>query len=260
MEKETIFNKNKNLLYWLIIIIGVAIIYSIITITNNINSPTRELSFEGKASRTVEPDIAEFTINLSEDGTSTASAQAKLKDISDKLFTSIKDLNIDEKDIQTTNVSSEPKWEYPNCAYYATCSQARIVGYTSKNTIVMKVRDIDNIQKLITIITNNKINSYTGPNWKVDDIDEIKEKLKLEAISDAKSRAESITDQLGLKITGVSSYWENNNPPNAQPIGLYKANSIMAATVSNDSMKNTNDIYTGETKLEESVNVTYRVR
>ncbi|MCX8513516.1 MAG: SIMPL domain-containing protein, partial [Candidatus Pacebacteria bacterium] len=88
---------------------GITIIYSIITITNNTINPTKELSFEGKSSITVEPDIAEFTINLSEDGTSTASAQAKLKSVSDKLFTSIGDLNIEDKDIQTANISSEPK-------------------------------------------------------------------------------------------------------------------------------------------------------
>ncbi|MCX8513517.1 MAG: SIMPL domain-containing protein [Candidatus Pacebacteria bacterium] len=40
----------------------------------------------------------------------------------------------------------------------------------------------------------------------MDDIDDIKEKLKLQAINDAKSRAESITDKLGLKIVSVSSY------------------------------------------------------
>ncbi|MDI9354687.1 MAG: SIMPL domain-containing protein, partial [Cyanobium sp. MAG06] len=89
--------------------------------------------------------------------------EEKLRAKAEKLFTSFDELEIEEKDIKTTNIYSQPKYSYPSCGFYG-CEQPTILGYTHNESIAVKVRNIDNISKLTTLVSDNKIGSYYGPN------------------------------------------------------------------------------------------------
>ena len=256
-EKENIFNKNNGIIYWLIVIISICAIYSIISITNSIANPIREVSIEGKAEKSISPDIATFVINLSEDGKTVSEAQEKLKSTSDKFFSSIAELKIDNKDIKVTSQSSEPKWEYPICPYYTNCPKAKIIGYNSKEAISIKIRDINNIDKLISIISKNKINSYFGPNWEIDNIENVKNDLKIEAAKNAILKADKLAKELDFKIIGISSYWENNNPV---ADGFYKNAEIISLSAASPQSIIQSSPHNGEQKLSISVNVSFKIK
>ena len=70
------------------------------------------ISFSGHGEVTAPPDIASVYFTISKDATTAKDAQAGVAIVEKKALDFLKTKNIDDKDIQTSNASVYPKYEF----------------------------------------------------------------------------------------------------------------------------------------------------
>src|SRR4030042_1226118 len=93
------------------------------------------------------PDIAEITLGIEAQAVTVAEAQAKATEAMNKVVAALKDSGVEDKDIQTQyySISEVTKWD-------KDVSESVITGYKVTNTVVVKVRDVENAGAVIDAV------------------------------------------------------------------------------------------------------------
>jgi uncharacterized protein len=165
------------------------------------------LSVTGSGKVTVIPDIA--TINLGvviERPTAKAAREAAAVAMT-AVVDAVRKLGIADKDIATANVSLNPVYDYPNNA------APKIRGYQLQNTISITVRDL---AKLSDLLDNSVIAGATtvnGISFDVADRTAAEAQAREAAVKDARTKADTLANGLGVRITGVASVAESVSTP-----------------------------------------------
>lgn len=109
------------------------------------------VSVSGSATVTLTPDMASFSISVSETGQTTREAQqqanAKMQDIYDILH---EDFGIVAEDIRTTSMSLYPEYRYED-------GQQILVGQTASQSISVTVHRLDDLAPIV-----DRLSSVTG--------------------------------------------------------------------------------------------------
>ena len=96
----------------------------------------------------------------------------------------MKENNVLEKDIKTSNASFYPKYEYKYdtkitmpCTQYncpPTPGKNVITGYTASESITVKVRNTDDVGKIMQGLGTLGVSDLNGPNFAIDNEDGLK--------------------------------------------------------------------------------------
>ena len=176
-----------------------------------------------------EPDLAKVTIGVTTEATTSTKAMGDNADAMSKVIDAIKRLGIPEKDIKTSTVSLQPKYEYqyPTTASYPTGTDkavpptptstpptslsTRIVGYTAVNTVTVTVRDMSLVGKVIDEGYNGGANNINGVTFLLSDekgATVYKEALK-KAVAEAKDKAGVLATAAGISDYKLKTVSEN---------------------------------------------------
>ncbi len=224
------------------------------------NPPTITVNGEGEYFAV--PDTATFTASVEREG----KTQKEAKDVGatamNKILDAIKkEFAISDKDIKTTNLSVNPKYEYNNggVCKAGICppsySNPKIVGYIYNQTVSIKVRSSDKAGDVSSRLAELGATNIYGPQFTLDDEDMAKEQARMEAIKDAKIKARTLSMQLGVRLGKVASFSENNGG------GIYPTYGMDARTENLSSQKSAvPELPAGENKYTSNVTITYEIR
>lgn len=161
------------------------------------------LSAEGQGQGTATPDMATVTIGVTTRTDDAAKAQNDNAWVAAQIQNAVEGLGIAEKDIQTRNYSF-----YPN---YSTEKnhQNEITGYTVNNSVVVVVRDIKLTGKVIDAALNHGANEISSLDFSASDTRAVRKEALLNAVQDARDKADVIAKGLGKRIVGIQSVSEN---------------------------------------------------
>jgi len=143
------------------------------------------VSGEGKVSGA--PDIAVLTLGVSVLAPSVKDARDQAASAMKGVVDSIKGNGVDGKDIQSTQFSIQPEYNYRD-------NNQELSGYRVTNIVTAKVRNIDNTGKII------------------DDPDKLQDEARGEAVKDAQTKAERLADLAGVKLGKPISISESGAP------------------------------------------------
>ena len=176
----------------------------------------------------------------------------------------LKSNNVADKDIKTTNASFYPKYEYRYTAQpQIACPQGNcptpignnvIVGYTSSESITVKIRNTDDAGKIIEGLGTLGVSNLDGPNFAIDKEDALKDNARKLAIDDAKAKAKVLEKDLGIRLGKITSFSENGN----YPTPMY-AKGAMVESISAPSAAPA-VIPTGENTISSDVTITYEIK
>lgn len=203
------------------------------------------------------PDIASLYINLTEEAKTAKEAQNLLNEKVTKTLSYLKDQKIEEKDIKSEYGGLNPKYSYnqPACYSYPCPSRdPKIIGYVATQSISIKIRDVDNSNEIRTGLAELKITDISGPTFSIDDEDIYKAEARSMAIKDARTKAEILAKDLGVKLGKVVNFSENNG--SVYPM-MYKADMMEGAAVSSAPAP---ELPKGENKIISSVTITYEIK
>ena len=124
-----------------------------------------------------------------------------------RVVEAVRKLGIEDKDIATANVSLNPVYDYPNNA------APRIRGYQMQNTISITVRDLDKLSDVVDNSVAAGATTVNGISFDVADRTAAEAQAREAAVKDAKTKADTLANGLGVRITGVASIAESVSTP-----------------------------------------------
>ena len=213
-------------------------------ITQTIAGTRLDINATGEVTRV--PDVAIISAGVT---SRAATASAALQDSADrmsKVLAALKRAGVEDRDVQTSNVSLNPEYRYPE-------NQApQLVGYTASNSVTVRFRDIRNSGKILDALVGQGANQISGPNLIVDKPEAALDEARSKAIAIGRARADLYARSLGMRVVRVVSVNENGGyapPPPAPPMP------VMAMQRAADTR-----IEPGEQKLQVNVAMTFELQ
>lgn len=218
------------------------------------------ISFDGKGEVSAVPDLATINFTIRDDQKELKNAQEKVTVKEKAVLAFLEDQKIAKKDIKTENYSSYPKYDYGMPCYGGMgvpCRQdaPKIVGYEVSEYVSVKVRDLTKVGEIIKGIGVVGISEVNGPNFSIENEDQFKAQARKMAIDEAKTKAEVLAKDLGVRLVRIVNFSENGN----YPMPMYaKGLDMMESSTSVSSP--TPELPTGENKITSNVVITYEIR
>ncbi len=204
------------------------------------------------------PDIAEISFTARAEDKEISLAQTKIESSIKPTLEALKNLGIDEKDIKTNSYSVNPRYEYGKviCMQYRCDDGERaLVGYEASQSVNLKIRDLENVSKVLAVLGENKVTDFYGPNFMIEDEDALKAEVREKAIEKAKEKAKVLAKNLEVRIVGIENFSEGGNG------GIYYAkNAMMDMAVNESAPAFEPTLPQGENKIQTSVTITYRIK
>jgi uncharacterized protein len=223
----------------------------------NISPVFNSISVSGEGEFVSVPDIATFSYTVSAEGKDVAAAQALVTKSGDAVLAALKDLGIEERDIRTTDYSVYPKYVYTQTVCSQNyCPPSRQIpdGYTVSQTVSIKVRDTAKAGEALSVAGEKGATNISGLNFTTDDPNKNVNEARAKAIEDARSKAESLADSLGVRLVRVVSFSDNYNP---MP---YYGREVGMGGAMDTKNQAAPTIPVGENETRVSVTVTYEIR
>jgi uncharacterized protein YggE len=169
--------------------------------------PEHTISVAGSGKVVVVPDLGTVRLGVVVERNTAKAAREAAAEAMTKVVAAIKKLGIDDKDIATANVSLSPVYDYPNN------QSPRIRGYQLQNMVTVTVRDLDKLSSVLDDGVQAGATSVDGISFDVADRAASEAKAREAAVADAKAKADTLANGLGVKIVGVASVSEQTSTP-----------------------------------------------
>lgn len=147
---------------------------------------------------------------------SVEAAQKSIDDTNNKIISSLKAIDIEKADIQTSNYSISPDYNYTN-------NQTVLDGYNGNVTMTIKSHNPQTASKIIEAVTTAGANQIQGSRFVVDKPEIYRQQARDAAIKNAKDQAAQIAKNLGInlgKITNIVESTPGNNQVYSQAMSV----------------------------------------
>jgi len=201
---------------------------------------------EGKVSAV--PDVAILNLGVEVQADTVAEAQSWAAKVMTDVLDELDNRGIAKKDIQTQHFSI-----YPVRRWSEKDAKEILIGYRVTNTVMVKVRDVDETGTIIDAVTKVggdyiRINSIS---FTVDDPTPYYEEAREKAMADAEAKAKQLADLGDVKLVEVTYISEGGLV--SVPRALY------VETVPMPAMAPPTPISPGETEIRLSIQVAYSI-
>jgi len=179
-----------------------------ISVTNK--QVSSELSVVGEGKVDVVPDTAQVSAGITvQSGKTVQEVETKMNEVNNKIIEAVKALGIEKEDIKTSNYSINPSYTIE------PIDRATASEYSGNATITIKVKDANKVSQVITAATAAGANQVYNAGFSVDDTSRFREEARNKAIENAKTQAQKLASQLGIrlgKITNIVEAGSNGGP------------------------------------------------
>lgn len=208
------------------------------------------ISFSATGKVFAQPDLVLTTFSVITEEKTVAQALTENSENMNKVIEFMKSQDIEDKDLKTTVFSIYPlyEWHESESSYYPQGERV-LVGYEVKQSLEVKIRDMEKIGVLIEGATDAGANEVGSLQFTFDNEDELKAQAREQAIDKAKEKAKELAIQLGVKLGKITDFQENLISPVFYEM---KAASEMGGGA-------TPQIETGQNLISSNVIITYEI-
>ncbi len=177
-----------------------------------VDPPTIVVTGEGKVS--APPTVATLNLGVTTGPQKTAKeAMTKLQTDMAAVLKAVKALPVDAKDISTQQFSLNPQYDWRE-------GTQTLRGYEAMQSLVVKVRDLDQAGTVLSAATNAGANQAGGIMFTIDEPEQLRAQAREAAIMQAKDKAKVLAAQLGMSLGNVRAFNEGND--GVPPMPLYE--------------------------------------
>ena len=204
------------------------------------------LNAEGKSTRA--PDIASITAGVASTGATAGEAMAANARAMNRVITALTAAGIADRDIQTSNLNLQPAYANrgPN-----DDSQPRITGYTARNQVSVRDRDLPHLGKVLDALVSAGANQIDGPSFGVDKPDAAMDEARTAAVATARARADLYARAAGLHVLRIVAISESGGYNGPQPVFAARAMAM--------DMARPTPVAAGEVAISANVNVEFEL-
>lgn len=171
------------------------------------------ITITGLGEVTAEPDMAIVSSGVIADAETARAALDANTEAMAALFEVLRQAGIEERDIQTSGFSVEPKYvQSDRRDAFGYRLPPVIAGYRVSNAVTVRVRDLDDLGRVLDRAVSVGANSIAGISFAVAEPDELMEEARRLAVADAIARAELLTGAAGVSLSRIRSISEQSAP------------------------------------------------
>ncbi|MDD4332550.1 MAG: SIMPL domain-containing protein [Patescibacteria group bacterium] len=197
----------KTILIFLGVVLLAAIIIFSILREKIVQNDNWTINVVGQGKVAYQPEVAKVSLGVQIDKVQKADdALNQLNTKMNSIVKALKEAGISEEDVQTQNYTLSPQYD-------TIQGELKVGGYSTNQTVVVKVKDIvnnqDKVSKIIAIATKAGANQLGGVAFEPENVNDLKQEARVKAITDARNKATGIAGALGVKLGKVVGWWEN---------------------------------------------------
>lgn len=158
----------------------------------------------------VAPDTATIGAGVTTEAPTATEALRQNSAEMQKVIARIKSLGIAEKDIQTTGINLNARYDYDQ-----TTQRQVFRGYQAANRVSVILRKIDDTGRVLDALVTAGANDINGPNFSIDDDTAAKAAARQRAVERAGAQAQSYAAMLGydgMKVLSISESIAESGP------------------------------------------------
>lgn len=249
MDKENILNNKvfKNLINVFVGVLIIFFVFSIINLTEK-EKTGETISITGYAEVSAKPDVAQITISVLSENRDLGVATEDNNTKTNAIVSFLKENGIEDKDIKTSTYNINPRYEY-----YSDYRNRYLAGYEVTQSLVVKIRNLDSVGEIIAGSSERGSNDISSLSFIIDNDEALKAQAKKQAIDDAKLKASELAKDLGISLSEIVGFYENNyySTPQISYAKVEMAKSLDSSTPS---------IEAGENTIIASITITYKIK
>jgi uncharacterized protein len=214
------------------------------SITQTIAGTRLDINATGEVTRV--PDVAIISAGVVSRAPTASAALQDAANRMQRVLAALKRGGVEARDIQTSNVSLNPEYRYPD-------NQApQLVGYTATNNVTIRFRDIRNSGKILDALVGEGANQISGPNLVVDKPEAALDEARAKAIAIGRARADLYARSLGMRVARIVAVTESGGyaVPPPMPVMMEARVAGLPAT----------KIEAGEQKLQVNLAMTFELQ
>jgi len=214
------------------------------------------ISVSGEGEVMAVPDIGQFSFSVIAKGEDAVTAQEASGTKINEINAAIEAAGVERSDIKTEYYSLYPTYTYQTrpCVPGMYCPGEQVQdGFEVNQTILVKVRNLDQAGTLLGLVGDKGATNISGLSFTIDDASTLKDEARELAIADAKAKAEVLAQNLGVKLSKMVGYYEDEGMNPYYGMGgdmMVRAESSFMAP----------DLPTGENKTTSRVTLTFQVK
>ena len=178
----------------------------------------RVISLNGHGEVKVSPDMAVVTVGVMSQAQTAREALTQNAAAMEKIFASLKAAGIEARDIQTSNFSVNPRYDYGQ----NNNQPPRLVGYDVSNSVAVSVRKLDTLGSVLDTVVSEGSNQINGIMFAIADDEKLKDEARKLAVADAERKAKLYADTTRITLGQIMGVSEGNFQP-PQPVFYGKA-------------------------------------
>ena len=237
----------KNRLFSILLVAALALASLTACVTTAPESP-HTVSVNGAGTAHGTPDVATAQIGVQSRDVDPARAVDENNRKMAAILAALKNLGVDEKDVQTTNFSVSYQQDYDP----VTGQPKETYTYIVDNTVSVNIRDLTKVGEVLGKTVNAGANSIYGVTFSVSDTAKLEAEARDKAMADAKARAEQLALAAGVTLGEPMNINEYSSGP------VYAAVDMAAGKGGGGGAPV--PVSTGEIQVTLNVSITYIIR
>ncbi|MFA6215640.1 MAG: SIMPL domain-containing protein [Patescibacteria group bacterium] len=209
---------------------------------------TYTITIDGEGKVTAIPDIAEISLGLQTNKATVADAQKENTDKMNQIISELKKMGIDAKDIQTTNYSIYPNYDW-------TTGRQVLRDYSVSQNVSVKIRDLTKVGTIVDKAGSLGANQVGSLSFTIDEPEKLKQQAREKALANAKEKAEALAKVAGVKLGKLVSFTESGN----SSVPIYRDYAVKSLAAGGPEMAPAPAVEPGSQDIIIDVMITYEV-
>lgn len=215
------------------------------------SEPAPRIIVSGQGGAQLAPDMALLQLTVTREAQTARAALDANSAAMAEVLEALRAQGIAERDIQTSQFSIQPRYVYPKPKTSGETQPPRIVGYTVRNGLAVRVRDLDKLGAIIDSSVTLGVNEGGSISFTNDDPAAALAQARTAAVKDAAARARTLAAAAGVKLGKVLEISEQSYNP--APVPMMRSRVMMA-----DAAESV-PVAAGENRYEVSVSLSYGI-
>jgi uncharacterized protein YggE len=214
-------------------------------------NPVPRILVTGQGIVDVAPDMAVLTLTVTREAATASEALQANSAAMEKVMAAMRSRGIEERDLQTSGFSVQPRYSYPSPKSREEHEAPRIVAYTVRNSLTVRVRDINAVGEILDTSVTLGVNEGGNITFTNADPSAAITRARVMAMQDAMARARTLAEAAGVELGKLLQVSEQAHQPRPVPMA--------AAEMSLSRSAGAVPVATGENTYRVTVNVSYAI-
>ncbi|NVO54907.1 SIMPL domain-containing protein [Rhodobacteraceae bacterium B1Z28] len=184
----------------------------------------RRITVDATGTVQVAPDMATITLGVTNENVEASAAMQATSDAVTQVLARLKEMGIEDRDVQTRDLSLSPVWSGRN---NQAGEQPVITGFVASNRVFVRVRDLASLGQIMDAVIQDGANDFGGLSFGVQDPKPVEAQARAQAVGEAMTKAEQLAQAANVTLGPVQSISEQSG--GVRPMAEMRAMSMADA-------------------------------